>query len=246
MDSKEWSLLPFELCEEILCRLTCKRWLALFIDKRFINKHVKIINPMSGACSSLSLPDEFQAKPQILAMIHCDRFIINPESTDHLINCFFGIGYNILSRDGYKIVILSSKHRYHYSIYKLNSNSWKSFKVSLDWHEVWRCRVVSLKGYMYWIAKYWNTKLKVWVTNKVIKNGVDISWTKVFDNNRIVLGCEEVLADEKNVSGNIYLIGEGEITKQEIKRHGLGFSWPFIFGYGYFPSLVRALTLETE
>ncbi|CAN6811677.1 unnamed protein product, partial [Brassica oleracea] len=100
LDSNECPPLPLELCEEILCRfptkslirfkLTCKRWLALFIDKRFVNKHlalvedhfirinsdrkVTIISPMTR--SSFSLPYEFQATPDIYTMIHCDGLLL--------------------------------------------------------------------------------------------------------------------------------------------------------------------------
>ncbi|VVA98878.1 unnamed protein product [Arabis nemorensis] len=374
MDSKECSLLPFELCEEILCRvptisllrfkLTCKRWLELFKNKRFINKHlaliqehfiriddpkVKIITPMTGACSFFSRPDEFRARPQIYTMIHCDGLLLcilessaiavwNPclnqvrwikPLSYHTACCFYGIGYDNLSRDGYKIMRFMNgvftKNEYantgsynpEVDIYEFNSNSWRTFRVSLDCHVVSRCRGVSLKGNMYWIAK-WNRKsdffiqsfnfstekfeplcslpfeynasnvvklsafrqdnlsllhyieetsnMEVWVTNKV-KNGVITSWTKFFNvtspdlpvlrevnnmsspvhfidkNNMIAVCCEEVLADQKNVSVNIYLIGEGEIKKQgEIERHKLGFSWPFISGYAYLPSLVPVPT----
>ncbi|CAG7882913.1 unnamed protein product, partial [Brassica rapa] len=102
MDSNECPSLPLELCEEILCRvptkslmrfkLACKRWLALFNDKRFVNKHlalveehfirinsdrkVTIISPMTRACSSFPLPYEFQATPDIYTMIHCDGLLL--------------------------------------------------------------------------------------------------------------------------------------------------------------------------
>ncbi|AEE76506.1 F-box and associated interaction domains-containing protein [Arabidopsis thaliana] len=376
MDSKECSLLPFELFEEILCRvptksllrlkLTCKRWLALFNDKRFIYKHlalvrehiirtnqmVKIINPVVGACSSFSLPNKFQVKGEIYTMVPCDGlllcifetgsmavwnpclnqvrwiFLLNPSFRG--CSCY-GIGYDGLSRDSYKILRfvngVFTKNEYantgsykpEVDIYELKSNSWKTFKVSLDWHVVLRCKGLSLKGNMYWIAK-WNrkpdifiqsfnfstetfeplcslpvrydvhnvvalsafkgdnlsllhqsketSKIDVWVTNKV-KNGVSILWTKLFSvtrpdlpvllafenlsypvhfidkNNRIVVCCEEVLADKRNVAVNIYVIGEDEIKSQdEIEQHQLGFSWPFISGYTYLPSLVPVPSSE--
>ncbi|CAN6997607.1 unnamed protein product [Brassica oleracea var. botrytis] len=93
-------------------------------------------------------------------------------------------------------------------------------------------------------------KMDVWVTN-MAKKGVIISWTKFFSvtrperkvfraceaiatkvhfidkKNRVVVCCEEVAVDERCVSVNIYLIGEGEIEKQEIELHKRGFSWPF-------------------
>lgn len=199
--------------------------------------------------------------------------------------------------------------------YELKSNSWKKYKVSLDWHVVKTCREVSLMGNMYWIAK-WNQagyfiqsfnfstetfeplaslpfaygaydvhnlaafrgnnlsllvqnketeKMDVWVTN-MAKKGVIKSWTKFFSvtrperkvfraceaiatkvhfidkKNRVVVCCEEVAVDERCVSVNIYLIGEGEIEKQEIELHKRGFSWPFVSGYAYLPSLVPVLT----
>ncbi|CAN8287752.1 unnamed protein product [Cochlearia groenlandica] len=371
MDSKECSLFPFDLWEEILCRVptkslirfksTCKRWLHLFKDKRFIYKHLSLtqehlirinnskvmfINPIisDASCSSLSLPNEFQGKPEIYTMIHCDGLLlcilessaiavwnpclnqvrwIKPENS-YPVCCFYGIGYNGLTRDGYKIMrfmnnVFSKNTGSYYNpkvdIYDFKSNSWKTCEVSLDWHVVSRCRGVSLKGNMYWIAK-WSYKyeffiqsfsfskesfeplcsdlpiryggsdvvalsafggnrlsllhrsqetssFEVWVTNKV-KKGVKTSWTKLFDmkshhddlpllhacenlaspvhfidkSNRIVLGCEEVLDDEKNVSVNMYVIGDGKIEKREIERHRVGFSWPFICGYAYQPSLV--------
>src|SRR5690606_10521180 len=76
-------------------------------------------------------------------------------------------------------------------------------------------------------------KIDIWVTNTVI-----VSWTKFFSvtspdcpvfrdcddiatqvhfidkNNRVVVCCEEVAVDERYVSVNIYLFGEGEIKKQ--------------------------------
>ncbi|KAF2611208.1 hypothetical protein F2Q70_00010252 [Brassica cretica] len=108
-------------------------------------------------------------------------------------------------------------------------------------------------------------KMDVWVTN-MAKKGVIISWTKFFSvtrperkvfracegiatkvhfidkKNRVVVCCEEVAVDERCVSVNIYLIGEGEIEKQEIELHKRGFSWPFVSGYAYLPSLVPVLT----
>lgn len=370
MDSKECSLLPSELCEEILCRvptkslirlkLTCKRWLALFQDKRFIYKHlallqehiirtnhmVKIINPVIGACSSLSLPNEFQVRGDIYTMVHCDGLLLcifesgsmavwNPclnqvrwikPLTSSYKGCCYGIGYDGLSRDNYKILKFvngaftkneyanTGSYKPEVDIYEFKSNSWKTFKVSLDWHVVTHCKGASLKGNMYWISK-WNrkpdifiqsfnfstetfeplcttlpfeyrvydvlalsafrgdnlsllhqsketSKIEVWVTNKV-KNGMSISWTKFFSvtrsdlpvlvasenisypvhfidkNNRIVVCCEEVLADRRNVAVNIYVIGEDEIKSQdEIEQHQIGFSWPYISGYAYLPSLV--------
>ncbi|KAF8090258.1 hypothetical protein N665_0482s0050 [Sinapis alba] len=369
MDSNECSFLPLELCEQILCRvptkslirfkLTCKRWLSLFNDKRFINKHlalidehfirinhyrkVTIINPMTRACSSFSLPHEFQAKPDIYTMIHCDGLLLcilesaamavwNPclnqvrwikaESYYPYYSLVAGIGYNGLSRDGgYKILRFggSAYSRYQHTntvvdIYELKSNSWKKYEVSLDWHVVTPCRGVSLMGNMYWIAK-WNQsgffiqsfnfstetfervaslpfdydasddvvnlsafrgnhlslsqhnketeKIDVWVTNMVNNR---VSWTKFFSvtrpdcpvfrasddiatqvhfidkNNKVVVCCEEVAVDERYVSVNIYLFGEGEIKKQEIELHKRGFSWPCIPGYAYLPSLVPVLT----
>lgn len=96
------SILTSRICEEILCRvptkslmrfkLACKRWLALFNDKRFVNKHlalveehvirinsdrkVTIISPLTRACSSFSLPYEFQVTPDIYTMIHCDGLLL--------------------------------------------------------------------------------------------------------------------------------------------------------------------------
>lgn len=115
-----------------------------------------------------------------------------------------------------------------------------------------------------------NENIEVWVTNK-IKNGVIIAWTKFFnvvmrpdlpvlraseniaspvhfidENDGIVVCCEEVLADEENVSVNMYLIGDGEVKKQEIDRHRVGFSWPYIAGYACLPSLVPVPTLEDK
>ncbi|KAJ4897710.1 F-box/WD-40 repeat-containing protein 1 [Raphanus sativus] len=369
MDSNECSSLPLELCEEILCRvptkslirfkLTCKRWFALFNDKRFINKHlalieehfirinsdrkVTIISPMTRACSSFALPYEFQTKPDIYTMIHCDGLLlcilessamavwnpclnqvrwIKPESS-YSINCFYGgIGYNGLSRDGgYKILRFGGNASFtnQYTntmvdIYELRSNSWKKYEVSLDWHVVTPCRGVSLMGNMYWIAK-WNQsgffiqsfnfstetfeplaslpfdydahddvvnlssfrgtnlslsqhnkkteKIDVWVTNISF---LIISWTKFFSvtrpdcpvfraaddlatqvhfidkNNRVAVCCEEVAVDEKYASVSIYLFGEGEINKEEIELHKRGFSWPYIPGYAYLPSLVPVPT----
>ncbi|XP_010490001.2 PREDICTED: F-box/WD-40 repeat-containing protein 1-like [Camelina sativa] len=375
MDSKVCSLLPFELLEEILCKvptkslirlkLTCKQWLALFKDKRFIYKHlallqehiirtnhihmVRIINPVNGAISSLSLPHEFELKSEIHAMIHCDGLMLcilevgpvalwNPclqkvRWIKPLISSYpgcyiYGIGYDGLSRDGYKFlrfvngVFTTNEYsntgldKPEVYIYDFKLDSWKIIKVSLDWHVVSRCRSVSLEGYMYWVAK-WNrkrdmfiqcfnfstetfeplcslpfdygeddvvdlsgfkgdnlsllhqsketSKIEVWVTNKV-KNGASTSWTKFFSvtdhllvlrsvdnfanpvhfidkNNKIVVCCEELVADRNNVAVNIYLIGEGEIIRQaEIERHQRGFSWPFVSGYAYLPSLVPVPT----
>ncbi|KAL1197446.1 F-box/WD-40 repeat-containing protein 1 [Cardamine amara subsp. amara] len=366
MDSKACSLFPFELWEEILCRvptksllrfkLTCKRWRTLLQDKRFIYKHltflqeqiirtnhmVKIINPVIQDYSSLSLPFEFQFKPEIHNMVHCDGLLLcilesgsiavwNP-CLNHVrwvksmvsspVCCFYGIGYNSLCRDGYKILrfmnSVFTNNNAKIDIYELNSNSWKTFTLSLDWHVVSHCRGVSLKGNMYWIAKRnrksdifiqsfnfstetfeplcsfpfeyvvasdvvtlstfrrdnlsllhqckETAKIEIWVTNKV-KNGEIISWSKFFNvtrpdlpilcadgtiaspvhfidkKNRIVVCCEEVLEDENNVCVNIYLIEDGEVRRQyEIERHQRGFSWPFISGYAYLPSLVPVPT----
>ncbi|CAH8350998.1 unnamed protein product [Eruca vesicaria subsp. sativa] len=372
MDSNDCSFLPLELCEEILRRvptkslirfkLTCKRWLALFSDKRFINKHLALIeehfirinnerkvtsiSPVTRACSSFALPYEFQVKPDIYTMIHCDGLLLcilessamavwNPclnqvrwikLESYYSINCFnAGIGYNGLSRDsGYKILRFGGSASFSYEdtntvvvdIYELKSNFWKHYEVSLDWHVVKPCRGVSLMGNMYWIAK-WNQygffiqsfnfstetfeplaylpfdydayddvvnlsafrgnnlslsqhnkvteKIDVWVTN-MVKNGLTISWTKFFSvtrpdcpvfrdcddiatqvhfidkNKRVVVCCEEVAVNEKYVSVNIYLFGDGEKKKQEIELHKRGFSWPYTPGYAYLPSLVPVLT----
>ncbi|KAL1197445.1 F-box/WD-40 repeat-containing protein 1 [Cardamine amara subsp. amara] len=97
--SSERSLLPFELMEEILWRvpaesltrfkLTCKRWLALFKDKKFINNHldlvqehfirinhiVQIINQVTQAHSSLPIPHKLQDKINISSMVQCDGLL---------------------------------------------------------------------------------------------------------------------------------------------------------------------------
>ncbi|KAG7578145.1 F-box associated interaction domain [Arabidopsis thaliana x Arabidopsis arenosa] len=304
---------------------------------------VKIINPVIGACSSSSLPNEFQVRGRIMA--HCDGLLLcivepgsmavwNPclnqvrwikplTSSYRCRYCCYGIGYDGLSRDNYKILrfVISVFIENQYAntdIYEFKSNSWKTFKVFLDWHVVTHCKGLSLKGNMYWIAN-WNskpdifiqsfnfstetfeplctlpfqyrvydvvdlsafrgdnlsllhlnkeTKIEVWVTNKV-KNGVSISWTKFFSvtnlpvlvdfenisnpvhfidkNNRIVVCCDEVLADKRNVAVNIYVIGEDEIKSQdEIEQHQIGFSWPITSGYAYLPSLVPVPSSEDK
>lgn len=184
MDSKECSSFPSELWEEILCRvptksllrfkLTCKRWLALFQDKRFIYKHltclleqiirtnhmVKIINPVIEDCSSLSLPFEFQFKPEIHNMVHCDELLLcilesglmavwNPclnkvrwikSMVLSPVCCFYGIGYNGLCRDGYKILrfmnSVFTNSNAKIDIYELNSTSWKKLLMFL-WIGMW-------------------------------------------------------------------------------------------------------------
>ncbi|CAA7037181.1 unnamed protein product [Microthlaspi erraticum] len=313
MDSKECSLmLPFELCEEILCRVptkslirfksTCKRWLALFKDKRFIYKHLAliqeqlvrinhynftIINPVLGVCSSLtSLPSEFHARPEIYTMIHCDGLFlcilqssamavwnpclrqvrwIKPEFS-HRAYCSYGIGYDdgLSSRDsGYKIMrfvhSFSNKseigslgpYNKEVDIYELNSNSWKTLRVSsLDycWHVVDRCRAFRGDGLSLLHKGKEKDNIEVWVTNK-IKNGVIIAWTKFFN---VVMrpdlpDCEELLEDEENVRViNTYVIGDGEVRKQEIDRFRVGCSWPYVSGYACLPSLVPVPTLEDK
>ncbi|CAF1705726.1 BnaC03g44020D [Brassica napus] len=91
-----WSLLPFDLVENILYRLpvaslvrfksTCKQWCALLIDKRFIYKHLdlsregfirvqdhksfQVINLETLDLSSLQGPDDIDL------MIHCDGLLL--------------------------------------------------------------------------------------------------------------------------------------------------------------------------
>ncbi|KAH0891739.1 hypothetical protein HID58_054168, partial [Brassica napus] len=158
LDSNECPSLPLELCEEILCRvptkslirfkLTCKRWLGLFNDKRFVNKHLALVEEHfirinsdrkshdQIACSSFSLPYEFQATPDIYTMIHYDGLLL----------CI--LESSAMAKSVHNNTVVVDK-------YELKSNSWKKYKVSLDWHVVKTCREVSLMGNMYWIAK-WN------------------------------------------------------------------------------------------
>ncbi|KAH0934494.1 LOW QUALITY PROTEIN: hypothetical protein HID58_011611 [Brassica napus] len=293
MDSNECPSLPLEYVRKyfvefqlnLLCDSTCKRWLALFNDKRFVNKHlalveehvirinsdrkVTIISPLTRACSSFSLPYEFQVTPDIYTMIHCDGLVlcdgslepmfesssmdqgIKPESS-YSINCFYGgIGYDGLSQDGgYKILRFGDRDifRNQYTntvvvdIYELKSNYWKKYKVSLDWHVVKTCRGVSLMGNMYWIAKWNQAGFFIQIFNFSTETFEPLASLPfdygAYDVHNLSAFRGNNLSEKMEVWVTNMGKKEGEIEKQEVELHKRGFSWPFVSGYAYLPSLV--------
>ncbi|XP_010430646.1 PREDICTED: F-box/WD-40 repeat-containing protein 1-like [Camelina sativa] len=152
-----------------------------------ITDKVQIINPASNADhSSLPLPNEFQGSGKLSDIVHCDglllcifhhpkrlavwnpcfnrvRWVTKPRKS-YAVDDFYGIGYDGVSRDNYKILRIYNKDIFEdngfptdkydppVEIYDLKSNSWKTLDSPLDWCVYSPCAGVSLKGNMYWIA----------------------------------------------------------------------------------------------
>ncbi|CAN8268728.1 unnamed protein product [Cochlearia groenlandica] len=226
MSSLEPTLLPIDITEEIFYNIpieyltqfksTCKQWQNLLQDKRFIYKHldlvqerfirmdhtVQIIDPMNGSRSSSPIPSDFHGVSEISTMVHCDGLLLcrcnNTKSRScklavwnpflkhikwiepigfYSSNDYYGIGYDNVSREGYKIVRIFDgeaeeeeeegeiKGSYGpvVQIFDFKCDSWRVVDdCRFDWSIDPPCKGVSLKGNMYWVA-HWNNRPEIFI-----------------------------------------------------------------------------------
>ncbi|ESQ47593.1 hypothetical protein EUTSA_v10022403mg [Eutrema salsugineum] len=193
-------------CKQWHDLLKDKRFIYKYLDlvqERFIriDQTVQIIDPVRGARSSSPIPDEFHNISEISTVGHCDGLLLcrcnDTRSRDsklafwnpflngikwikpmdfYLTNDFYGIGYDNVSRDGYKILRifegeLEDDEREMIGscepviqIYDLKSDSWRVLDndATLDWCIDPPCKGVSVKGNMYWVA-HWIKKPEIFI-----------------------------------------------------------------------------------
>ncbi|KAF2610555.1 hypothetical protein F2Q70_00010363 [Brassica cretica] len=229
-----WSLLPFDLVENILYRLpvaslvrfksTCKQWCALLIDKRFIYKHLdlsregfirvqdhksfQVINLETLDLSSLQVWIPFLSR---VKWIELSSSYTGPPGG------IYGFGYDNVSRDNYKI---------------LRDNDNSELKSSSN-------VLISPERLSLLSEHKDETMIQVWVTNKVTDEIVTRSkYFNVFSpclsilstsnfptyfihkTNRIMLWYEKEDHQDENIYVNLYEIGGGEVKKLvETGRH---------------------------
>ncbi|EOA29644.1 hypothetical protein CARUB_v10015146mg [Capsella rubella] len=177
--------------------------LDLFQDQeRFmrIDHTVQIIDPVNVARSSSPVPDVFHDVAQISAMVHCDGLLLcrcknmssrgcklvvwNPflnrvkwiEPMDfYSSNDFYGIGYDSVCRDEYKVLRIfdgeldedeseiAGSCEPKIQIYDFKSDSWRLVDdTTLDWSIDPPCKGVSVIGNMYWVA-HWNNRPELFI-----------------------------------------------------------------------------------
>ncbi|XP_018490370.2 putative F-box protein At3g22650 [Raphanus sativus] len=194
-------LTQFKLtCKQWHALLKDKRFIYKYLDlvqERFIkiDHTVQIINHVQGARSSSPIPEEFHDS-EISTTVHCDGLLLcrcnktrtrscklavwNPflkrikcikPMSFYSVNDFYGIGYDNISREEYKILRIFEGELEDderavigpcepvIEIYDFKSNAWRIIvdEAALDWSIDPPCKGVSIKGNMYWVA-HWNKK----------------------------------------------------------------------------------------
>lgn len=193
-------------CKQWHALLKDKRFIYKYLDlvqERFIriDHTVQIINPLQGARSSSPIPEEFHNISEISTTVHCDGLLVcrcNETRTrrcklavwnpflKHIkwikplgfysVNDFYGIGYNNVSRDEYKILRIFEGELEDdeiavigpcepvIQIYDFKTNAWRIIVdvATLDWSIDPPCKGVSIKGNMYWVA-HWNKKPELFI-----------------------------------------------------------------------------------
>ncbi|XP_022553425.1 putative F-box only protein 15 [Brassica napus] len=233
-----WSLLPFDLVENILYRLpvaslvrfksTCKQWCALLIDKRFIYKHLdlsregfirvqdhksfQVINLETLDLSSLQGPDDIDL------MIHCDGLLLcRFDNRDN--NLVVWIPF--LSR--VKWIELSSSYTgppggiYGFGYDNVSRDNYKilRFKRELEYEvvEIYEFKSELWRRVDYSCAYYWYT----WYTCHVSMNG-NMYWYagRDNDNSELKTSSNVLISPERH---SPFLSGFGEDRLSLLSEH---------------------------
>jgi len=178
------------------------KYLNLFQEQeRFIriDRIVQIIDPVKGARSSSPIPQDFDNVTQISTLVHCDGLLLcrckNERSRSYKLavwnpflsrvkwiepmefyssNDFYGIGYDNVCREEYKVLRIfdgevedeseiAGSYEPKIQIYDFKSDSWRIVDdTRLDWSIDPPCKGVSVKGNMYWIA-HWRNRPEIFI-----------------------------------------------------------------------------------
>ncbi|KAL0783992.1 hypothetical protein Bca101_000237 [Brassica carinata] len=174
-----WSLLPFDLVENILYKVSTLQGSGRIFGFLRVHDHklYQFINLETLALSSLQGPSD------ITSMIHCDGLLLSEcrfDSVDKKLAVwnpflrqikwiepvnsikghygFYCFGYDNVSRDNYKILKFCNKLGYDsVEIYEFKTQLWRSVHYShaYSWY-AWFDEAVSMDGNMYWFAERLN------------------------------------------------------------------------------------------